>query len=208
MQRYPLHFVTRLLTGLLILACVVLPLRSLAVPIVTAGSATVNVGDIFVVPVSISGVDPGEPISSWQFDLTFDNTSVIRVHSPPTLQSAEVTEGDFLTNALQLGETTLFQVGFFDNTSGLIAGVSDSIIGVSTADAPGSLALIEFEALAPGVSDLLLSSVFLNLGLTGFEGENGLVTVIGAQPIPEPSTVFLVAIVLGILTLRRVVRPR
>jgi len=79
MERYPLHFVTRLLTGLLILACAVLMLRSLAVPIVTAGSVTMNVGDIFVIPVSISGVDPAEPISSWQFDLTFGNTSVIRV---------------------------------------------------------------------------------------------------------------------------------
>jgi hypothetical protein len=53
------------------------------------------------------------------------------------------------------------------------------------------LANIEFTALAPGVSALSLSSVFLNLSASGFVITPGQVTVVEPAIVAEPATVSL-----------------
>ena len=70
-----------------------------AVPIVSVGSATVGVGDLVTIPVSIT--DAVE-LTSWQFDLAFD---------PTVVQGNAVTEGPFWSD---FGDT-FFVAGVIDN---------------------------------------------------------------------------------------------
>lgn len=74
---------------------------------VTAGSATVNVGDIFSIAISIT--DAVE-LTSWQFDLAF---------TPAIVQANAVTEGPFLSSSGT--NLTLFGPGVIDNGAGLSA---------------------------------------------------------------------------------------
>jgi hypothetical protein len=90
------------------------PAPSHAIPIITAGSAIVNIGDTFTIPVSITdAVD----LTSFQFDLSF-NASILQVTSTGVTESAFFTQGDI----------TLFNPGFVDNIAGQILGVSDALI--------------------------------------------------------------------------------
>ena len=52
-----------------LLLWIVAPRPVEATPIVTIGSATVAVGDLVTIPLSITGADD---LTSWQFDLAFD----------------------------------------------------------------------------------------------------------------------------------------
>ena len=88
------------------LALIALPARAHALPVVTAGSATVEVGDTFTIPISIA--DAVE-LQSWQFDLAFD---------PALLSATAVTEGPFLSQSG--ASSTLFISGVIDNTTGHI----------------------------------------------------------------------------------------
>ena len=65
----------------------------------------------------------------------------------------------------------------------------------------GVLAEIQFLALVPGTSPLVLSNVFLNLFTEGFEIENGQITVTGPTPsaVPEPATLVLMTSGLALL---------
>jgi hypothetical protein len=80
-----------------VLALVLVPKPSAAVPFVSAGSATVNVGDIFTIPISITDtVD----LTSFQFDLSLI-ASILQVTQPGSPRASSlVTEH---VN-LQLGE--------------------------------------------------------------------------------------------------------
>jgi general secretion pathway protein D len=172
----------------LLLACLLLlalPSPGRAAPVVTAGSATVNVGDTFQIPISITGA---EDLQSWQFDLAFD---------PAILSASSVTEGPFLSESGT--KTTTFVPGVIDNETGQITLVADFFGEVPPGPSgAGVLAEIEFHALAPGVSPLTLSKVFLNLSDSGFEIENGQVTVLGPRAaVPEPAALVLVAVGLG-----------
>ena len=172
----------------LVLTCLVLaalPISASAVPMptVTAGSATVNVGDTFHILISISS--PTE-VDSWQFDLAF-TASLLKANS--------VTEGPFLSESGT--KTTLFSPGVIDNGTGHITLVTDSFVDLPPGPSgSGVLADISFTALAPGVSPLTLSNVFLNDLDSGFLTTNGQVTIRGAA-VPEPMTVALLAMGLG-----------
>lgn len=182
-------------------AILFLPPRVEAIPIVSVGSATVNVGDTFTIPVSITdAVD----LTSFQFDLSFDAL---------ILQAIGVTESAFFTQ----GDSTVFIPGFIDNTSGQILGVSDALIFQSPVSGSGILANIEFTAIGAGTSALTLSNVFLNLSDTGFTVANGEVCVTapgsttcapggpggGGGQVPEPGTLALLAAGLAVFTWRQ-----
>ena len=179
------------------LATLALPARVEAIPVVSVGSATVAIGDTFAIPVSITdAVD----LTSFQFDLSF-TASILQV--TPT----GVTESPFFTQ----GDTTVFIPGIVDNTNGQILGVFDALIFQSPVNGSGVLANIEFEAIAPGISPLTLSNVFLNLSDSGFIVTNGAVcvtpprttTCVPAGTVPEPGTLALLAAGLAVLTWRR-----
>jgi hypothetical protein len=174
-----------------------LPTLSHAVPIVTAGSATVNVGDIFTIPISITdAVD----LTSFQLDMSF-TASILQVTATGITESAFFTQGD----------STVFVPGILDNTNGQILGVSDAFAGLQPpVNGSGVLANIEFQAMAAGVSPLTLSNVFLNLLDSGFTVTNGEVCVKsptaatcgpGGQ-VPEPSTLVLLSLGIGAFWLR------
>jgi hypothetical protein len=181
------------------LATFALPARVQAIPVVSVGSATVGVGAVFTIPVSITdAVD----LTSFQFDLSF-GASILQV--TPT----GVTESPFFTQ----GDTTLFVPGFLDNTNGNILGVADAHAGFQTpVNGSGVLVTIEFEATAPGTSPLTVSNVFLNFSDSGFTVTNGGVCVTapgattcapdggGGGRLPEPATFVLLAAGLAVLT--------
>jgi hypothetical protein len=178
------------------LATLAFPIEVQAIPIVSAGSATVTVGDVFTIPVSITdAVD----LTSFQFDLSFD-ASILQV------TRTGVTESPFFTQ----GDITVFSPGVIDNTSGNILGVADALIFQPPVNGSGDLAFIEFQAVAAGTSPLVLSNVFLNLSDTGFAVTNGSVCVnlpggntctpVGAVPQPGSVPLLLaaaIAILLG-----------
>jgi hypothetical protein len=157
--------------------------------IISAPFATVNVGDTFTIPISIANATD---LTSWQFDLAFD----------PTLVNADwVTEGPFMS---AFG-VTLFGPGAIDNVAGLISLVTDSYVDLPPEPSgSGVLGNIEFTALAPGVSPLTFSNVFLNDSDQGFSATNGQITVEGASvATPEPRTFILLASGLALLVLSR-----
>jgi hypothetical protein len=151
-----------------------------AVPTLSAPLVTVGTGDTFAIPISIMGaVD----LISWQFDLAF---------MPAIVKANSVTEGPFLSSSGTA--QTLFIPGVIDNGGGHVLGTADFFTDISPPpSASGVLANIEFTALAPGVSPLRFSNVFLNLSDQGFETANGQITVRGTSRIPEPTTLMLLA---------------
>ena len=156
------------------------PSAAEAVPILSAPSVIVEVGDVVTVPIVIAdAVD----LMTWQFDLAFD---------PSIVQAGAVSEGAFMSGF----GGTFFVPGIADNVSGLISLVSASYIDLPPLPAgTGVLAQFEFLALSPGVSPLVFSNVFLNLSDQGFQTVDGAITVTGdppVQPVPEPATVLLV----------------
>jgi hypothetical protein len=170
--------------------------RVYAVPIISAGSATVTNGDTFTIPISITGA---VNLTSFQFDLAF-GPSILQV------TATGVTENAFFAQ----GDSTVFISGFVDNTAGSILGVADALIFQSPVNGDGVLADVEFKAIGAGTSPLTLSNVFLNLSDSGFSVTNGAVcvhpvgaTTCGSSNVPEPGTVALLAMGLGLLTWRR-----
>ena len=169
--------IAAILSWLVLAIC---PLPVWAEPTISAGSATVGVGDTFTIQVSISGA---EGLSTWQFDLAFD---------PMILKANSVSEGDL----------PLLSAGAINNDSGLINVISGSFMDADLKELfEGVLAVIEFEALAAGTSPLTLLDVQLGFGQTTADLEDGSVTV-NAQ-IPEPGTLALVALATGGFALRR-----
>jgi hypothetical protein len=186
----------RMLVMALLLTLWGMPQLSHAVPTSTVGSATVNELDTFTIPVSITDtVD----LNAWQFDLAFDPT-ILQVTATGVTESAFFTQGDI----------TVFVPGAVDNTLGQILGASDALILEPAVNGSGVLANIEFTAIAPGVSSLALSNVFLNQLNSGFTVTNGTVCVnvptsptCQSPPLPEPNTLALLAIGLSAFGARR-----
>lgn len=167
------------------LALVVLALPVSAAPTVSAGSATVHTGDTFTIEIAIAGA---ESLQAWQFDLAFD---------PAILQANAITEGSFMSGF----GATLFVPGVIDNGSGLITLTADSFVDLEPyPSGDGVLAQVEFQALAVGSSAVTLSNVLLDFGSTDPAVVHGLVTV--TAPVPEPGTLALAALGLGVLALR------
>lgn len=93
---------------------------------------------------------------------------------------------------------TVFTPGVIDNNSGLISLVADLYVGfLPNPSGSGVLATIEFQALAPGLSALTFSNVFLNFSNQGFNLGHGQVAV------PEPTTLALLTSGLALFAGRR-----
>ena len=184
---------TRTLLAVLAMAAIVIlqPLRVAADPVLSAPFVTVGVGDTFTIPISITG---STDVTSWQFDLAY---------SPSLVKANSVTEGPFMS---AFG-TTSFTPGVIDNVTGLISLVADSYVDLPPdPSGDGVLANIEFTALAPGVSPLTFSNVFLNFSNEEFSITNGQITVTGTARVPEAATLALLTSWLALLIVRRLTR--
>jgi hypothetical protein len=177
------------------LLCYVVPLLPAQTEaVISTGSASTVVGDIFDIPVNVSLVTD---LHNFQFDLSFD---------PTLLQLLNVTEGSFLPSA----GTTHFFGGFIDNTFGTVTLVMDSLSGmIPGASGSGTLANLNFQGVGSGRSALTLSGVYLqNSSHTNipFTISNGSVTV---TAVPEPRAWTWITPLLALLCLyRRGSRPR
>jgi hypothetical protein len=139
-------------------------------------------GSTFSFDIDITNVSD---LYAFQFDLGFD---------PAILAATGITEGSFLPS----GGSTIFLPGFIDNTEGLISFNADTLVGpVPGVSGSGTLASIQFSALANGTSTLALENVLLldsTLSPINFQTDNGTVIV-----TPEPSSVWLLGSALFIV---------
>ena len=161
------------------LSCGLLP-ALLADAVVSAGSAgTVNIGNIFTLPVSVSNVSD---LYAFQFDVSFN---------PAVLELLGISEGAFLPTA----GATFFTPGAIDNLAGTATFTADSLLGpVAGASGSGDLASFQFRAIGFAASDLTLSNVVLldsSLNDIAFTTQPGKVDV-----VPEPASLPLAGAVI------------
>jgi hypothetical protein len=152
-------------------------------PLLSVGSAAVQVGEHFDIAISISGVDPATGLGAWQFDLAF---------APALVRVDNVTEGGFLS----AHGATLFGGGAIDNAHGLISLVTDAFVDLPPLPSgEGVLAVVSFTALGPGTGALTLDQAFLNFADAVNTPLDGQITV-GTTTLPEPGTAGLVLLAL------------
>jgi hypothetical protein len=157
-------------------------------------ATTVAEGASVSLDVAISGVDD---LYAFEFDLGFD---------PAFLSATGITEGSFLAAA----GSTFFIPGMIDNPGGTVTFTAASLLAaIPGVSGSGTLATVNFTALAPGGSPVNLFNVVLLdstlSGITGTTSLNGSVTVAGvtAATVPEPATLALVGTGLLLATRRR-----
>jgi|ERR1017187_659961 general secretion pathway protein D len=166
------HFLSALYAGLLLLTPPLLKADLIAV-----GFTSVSVGTSFDLPVTISGTSD---LYAFQFDVSYD---------PSILQLNSILEGSFLSSA----GPTFFIPGTIDNTLGIATFTADALFGATGAAGTGTLATLDFQAVAGGVSALDLSNVILldsNLNDISFTAQSGQAVV---SAVPEPDSIWLLA---------------
>jgi len=140
--------------------------------------SAVDVGSFFDVFVDVSSVTD---LYAFQFDIGFN---------PAIISAISLTEGPFLPS----GGTTLFFPGVIDNAAGTITFTADTLIGaIPGVSGSGSIADIQFQALALGTSPIGLSNVLLldsSLSDIAFNTANASVDV-SSTAVPEPTTILL-----------------
>lgn len=154
---------------------------------------TVTFGQNVSIGVNAAGV---ADLYGYQFDLGFN---------PAVLAATSITEGAFLPGA----GATFFLPGTIDKLAGGIVATAESLVGtIPGANGGGSLATVNFKALAVGTSAVTLSNVTLldsNLSTITAVSANGLVSV---NVVPEPSTWTLILVSMVPSTLWTILRSR
>ncbi|MGH9396529.1 MAG: cohesin domain-containing protein [Terriglobia bacterium] len=172
----------RVLPLAVMMACAAIAVRAAPITIaIVPSTTTVPLGSDASLGIAISNVSD---LYAFQFDLGFN----------PTLLSGQtIVEGAFLP----AGGSTLFIPGTIDNTGGTIAFTADTLLGPGLGlNGSGILATVTFATIAPGTSSIDLLNVLLldsNLNDIAFGSANGSVTVNGMAPVPEPSSLTLLA---------------
>lgn len=177
-------------------AVFILPTVGYTAPILSVGSATVNVGDTFAIPISVSGANN---LMAFQFDLNY-NSAILTA-----LNFTDVgTAFDFAATAGGGSLTGITGFAF----PGLLSGVADSMSGAFAGlSGSGVVAQVQFRALATGFSPLVFSNVFLDFAPAAFT--NGQVCVNGERAcnqdgaVPEPGIVVLLGLGLVALGIAR-----
>lgn len=156
----------------------------------TPALSNVNVGDMFVLDLRITGASD---LFAWQMDLGFTPAGL--------LNASPATDGDFLG----VGQT--FDGGIVDNGAGTITTLFSSLSGASGVSGDGILAHISFQAINGGSVTLALSNVMLidsNFDTISFswpdDALNAVVNIAGGggNNVPEPSTLALVGLALAV----------
>ena len=148
----------------------------------------VAAGQTFSIDLKISGATD---LIGYNLDLGFD---------PSILAADSVTEGTFLPGA----GATLFLPGTIDNTAGTISFLGDVLFSPSGAVGSGSLATVQFTALASGSSPI---NIFNVTALDSFGQAIAVTTTPGVvtvgAAVPEPGSVFLLLSIAGTLAFAR-----
>jgi len=157
-----------------------LPVFADAIVSIQPPVSTPGVGSFFDIFVNIDSVND---LYAFQFDVSFN---------PAVISATSLTEGAFLP----AGGATFFIPGVIDNTSGLISFTADILLSaVSGVSGSGTLADLQFQALAVGASPIGLSNVILldsTLSDISFSTNGGTVSPVGTvNPVPEPTTLLL-----------------
>jgi Cohesin domain len=166
------------------------PLQAASVSIVAPSTA--QQGSVFNIDVMIDDV---LDLYAFQFDLSFD---------PSVLQALSVNEGGLLPS----GGTTFFAVlGDVDNTTGLISGIANTLVGpIAGVNGNGLLVSISFRGIAEGVSSVdVVAPLFLNSALEDIEvtSTSASVTITPRADVPLPDTLTLMlAGLLGLVLAR------
>lgn len=176
----------------LVLACAAPVIQAAPILSVEPPSISVSAGDTFSLDVFITNVTD---LYGYQFDVSFD---------PGVLSAQAITEGSFLTT----GGSTFFITGLIDNPVGLISFTANTLLGPDPGvTGSGALALVEFSAIGTGTSFVNLSNVvLLDSNLTDITADviAGAVEVQdNSGSIPEPATLWLLALGAGGLGLHR-----
>jgi hypothetical protein len=173
---------TRLLV--LLAVCGIMPAGAGLISIQPA-AITVTPGQSFSLDLRITGASD---LYAYQVDVGFN---------PSILFANSVTEGTFITG-------TTFIPGSIDNSGGTIAFIADSLDGpVPGVNGNGTLVTISFSALASGASSV---DPFNILALNSFGEGLSVSAAVGNVTVtatPEPSTLVLSAVVLGVIMLAR-----
>ena len=161
--------------------------HALAAPVVQLEwlPASPETGSIF--EVKIMGKDFLD-LYAYNFTLNYD---------PALMRALSVDEGALLSSA----GATFFIPGSIDDITGSISFTGASLLGITAgAYGDGSLAVMRFEALSQGIAQLILSDLlFLDSALNDIDvaSQNQTITISSAGFVPEPASLLLLLIGLG-----------
>ena len=130
-------------------------------------------GSVFSIDVDISGV---ADLYGYQFDVLFN---------PALIEALSSTEGSFLNK----GGSTFYIPGTNDNTGGSVGATADTLVtAVPGVTGTGNLAVLNFEALASGVSSVTIANAELidsQFNFISSSSKSGSVTVVAPVSAPE-----------------------